>query len=108
MEGANHLGLMVGGEGGGGGRGGWGGRWDECVEEGDGLWMGEESECIWMWMWTGVVWGLILGLVLDDALMEGWAVLLDCDGPFVVSYQHDISLTSRFEYARVMLVSESM
>jgi len=60
MEGANHLGLMVGGEGGGvgeGGRGwgggGGGGRWEECVEEGDGLWMGEESECIWMWMWTG-------------------------------------------------------
>ncbi len=25
--------------------------------------------------------------------MEGWAVLLDCDGPFVVLYQHDSLLT---------------
>ncbi len=44
-------------------------------------------------------WGLILGLVLDDALMERWAVLLDCDGPFVLLYQHDSLLMSRFEYA---------
>lgn len=49
-------------------------------------------------------WGLILGLVLDDALMERWAVLLDCDGPFVFLYQHDSLLTSRFEYACLYVI----